>query len=199
MTTPSTHTKAGWTLINFLPAGSWWRVLAVLVGTAAMSLGAQVSTPTLGDVPGTLQPLAALLVGAALGPWLGALAVAIYVVAGALGAPIFAGGASGYGGPTSGYFLGFIVAAFIVGLITRRACTRELSAAAPRVILAMLAGLAAIYIGGITWLVTDVGLSLSDAMSAGFSPFIIGDLLEALIASAIVIALASRMRISPTN
>ena len=193
------NTKAGWTLVNFLPAGSWWRVLAVLVGTAAMSLGAQVSTPTLGDVPGTLQPLAALLVGAALGPWLGALAVVIYVVAGALGAPIFAGGASGYGGPTSGYFLGFIVAAFIVGVITRRACTRELSYAAPRVILAMLAGLAAIYIGGITWLVTDVGLSFSDAMSAGFSPFIIGDLLEALIASAIVIALASRMRISPTN
>lgn len=194
MTSPGTGARSSWTLVDSLPAGKGWRLLAVLVGAAAVSLGAQVSTPTSGDVPGTLQPLAVLLVGALLGPWLGALAVAVYVVVGALGAPIFAGGSSGYGGPTSGYFIGFVLAAFVVGLITRRACTRELSAAAPLIIVAMLAGLAVIYIGGIAWLVAKVGLSFGEALSAGFDPFIVGDILEALVAAAILLAITAKLR-----
>ena len=192
MIVPAQNAPASWTLLDSLPAGKWWRVLAVLVGAGVITFGAQVSTPSSGDVPGTLQPLAVLLVGATLGPWLGALAVAVYVAAGALGAPVFAGGASGFGGPTSGYFIGFIVAAAVVGLVISRGRTHPVSAAGPRVIGGMLAGLAVIYIGGIAWLMGSVGLTISESMSAGFNPFIVGDLFEALIASAIVLALISR-------
>ncbi|MFM7147499.1 MAG: biotin transporter BioY, partial [Actinomycetales bacterium] len=115
MTSPSNNDVQRWTLLDRLPAGLWWRLLAVLVGAALVSMGAQITTPSGGEVPGTFQTLAVLVVGALLGPVFGTASVALYVLLGGLGAPIFANGGSGFGGPTSGYFIGFIIAALVVG------------------------------------------------------------------------------------
>ena len=194
MTDASKARTSGWLPMDRLPAGPWWRLLAVVVGAGMVSLGAQIVTPSLGEIPGTLQPLMVLLVGMVLGPLYGTLAVALYVVLGVLGAPIFADGGSGYGGPTSGYFIGFIAAALISGFLSQRACALASGQATARLIVAALVGLAAIYVGGLAWLTLRVGLSFAEAISAGFSPFIVGDLLEAAVAVSVVALLAAVLR-----
>jgi biotin transport system substrate-specific component len=138
--------------------------------------------------------LAVLVVGALLGPVFGTASVALYVLLGGLGAPIFANGGSGFGGPTSGYFIGFIIAALVVGLVSRRACALPPNRAVPRLLVAMLLGLVAIYLGGLAWLVLRSGLSIGEALSAGFAPFIVGDFLEAIFAVAVTAVVAARLR-----
>src|SRR3989344_8141363 len=73
-------------------------------------------------VPITLQTLVVLLSGAMLGPYYGALAMILYVVVGALGLPVFAGGGSGIGavlGPTGGYLISYFIAAFVIGKVVQ--------------------------------------------------------------------------------
>lgn len=172
----------------------WWRLLVIVAGAGVISLGAQVSTPSGGDVPGTMQPLAVLLVGLLLGPWRGTAAAALYVVLGIIGAPVFAGGGSGYGGPTSGYFIGFIIAALLAGLVSQRACGLSPARAMPRLLGAAALGLVAIYALGLGWLIVRVGLSLPDALAAGFTPFIVADLLEGVVAAGLTALLAAFWR-----
>ena len=186
--------RNAWVVGDSLPVGPWWRVLAVVVGAGVVSLGAQVTTPSGSEVPGTMQTFAVLLVGALLGPVIGTAGVALYVLLGILGAPVFANGVSGYGGPTSGYFIGFIIAALVVGLVSRRVSSRAPAQALPGLLAAMAVGLAAIYVCGLAWLVLRVGLSLTDALSAGFTPFIVVDVLEAVVAAAAAGLLASALR-----
>jgi biotin transport system substrate-specific component len=186
-----------WVPGNQLPAGIWWRLLAVVAGAGVVSLGAQTTTPSLNEIPGTLQPLAVLLVGMGLGPLYGTLGVGLYVLLGVLGAPVFANGTAGFGGPTSGYFIGFILAALIAGLISERACAQATARATTRLIVAALIGIFMIYAGGLIWLMVNVGLSFTDALAVGFTPFIIVDLLEAAVAAAVVAILASTLR--PTS
>ncbi len=74
-------------------------------------------------VPITLQTLMVLLSGAMLGAYYGALAMIIYLVLGAIGLPVFAGGSSGVGallGPTGGYLFSYPVAAFVIGYMTQK-------------------------------------------------------------------------------
>ena len=69
-------------------------------------------------VPITLQTLVVLLAGAMLGSYYGALSMILYIVVGALGLPVFAGGGSGIGallGPTGGYLFSYFIAAFVIG------------------------------------------------------------------------------------
>ncbi len=81
-------------------------------------------------VPITLQTLAVLLSGAMLGPYYGALSMIIYLVVGAIGLPVFAGGSSGVGallGPTGGYLFSYPLAAFVIGkMLEKRNLSRFL-------------------------------------------------------------------------
>lgn len=93
--------------------------LASLVAVAVVALSARVDLAVPGSpVPQSLQTLAVVLVGALMGPRRGTLAVLLYVVAGAVGLPVFADGASGPGqllGPTGGYLAGFVAGAWVAG------------------------------------------------------------------------------------
>ncbi|MBI2656788.1 biotin transporter BioY [Candidatus Woesearchaeota archaeon] len=74
-------------------------------------------------VPITLQTLMVLLSGAMLGPYYGALSMIIYLILGAIGLPVFAGGSSGVGallGPTGGYLFSYPVAAFVIGYMLQK-------------------------------------------------------------------------------
>jgi len=129
-------------------------------------------------VPVTGQTLGVLLVAAALGARRGTAAVLAYLAEGALGLPVFAGG-SGMAylfGPTGGYLLGFLAAAWVVGALAERGSERNLRTAW----LAFLAGEAVIYAFGVPWLGLYVGFSR--AVVLGFTPFLLGDLLKALFA-----------------
>lgn len=136
-------------------------------------------------VPITLQTLAVLLTGAALGSKRGGLAMLVYLAEGAVGLPVFAGGVGGFLGLlgiTAGYLWAFPIAAFVVGLLCERGLDRRIITSA----LAMLPGTLIIYAIGVTWLAIVLNISFTKALSFGLVPFIPGDLLKLVIAAALL-------------
>jgi len=155
----------------------------VLAGAVLTAVLAQVSIPLpFTPVPITLQTMGALLVGSALGSKRGALSLLVYALAGMLGAPVYAAGAGGAShvlGATGGYIVGFMAAAWVAGRLAESGWDRRW-----RVILAMVAADAVIFIIGMAWLVPFVGL-VNVAM-AGLIPFIPGEVLKIAAASGLL-------------
>jgi biotin transport system substrate-specific component len=163
---------------------------------ALIAVGAFLAIPV-GPVPIVLQNMFVLLAGLLLGSRWGAASVAIYLLAGACGLPVFAGGSGGVGhliGPLGGYLLGFLAAAWVVGYVAERANGKIVAEVA-----AMAAGSLIIYGLGVFWLKTMLGLSLHKALAVGMYPFLIGDALK--IAAAVPIARSIRplLRQSPDD
>jgi biotin transport system substrate-specific component len=153
---------------------------ALALGTSwLIAISAQISIPLpFSPVPITGQTLVVLLAGLLLGKKLAAAAVGLYLLQGAVGLPIFAGGRSGFAtllGPTGGYLFGFLAAAYIVGMLSELPYHRSLLQAAS----ALLIGNAVIYIFGLAWLVRFVGES--HTLQLGLYPFLVGDLLKLLL------------------
>jgi biotin transport system substrate-specific component len=167
-------------LADLLP-GSRVRDVALIVGGAGLTgLAAQVSVHTsLSPVPFTLQTLAVLFVGAALGSVRGVLSMIIYAAAGSLGVPWFSSHSSGWGGPTIGYILGFIVSAAVVGELARRGNDRHVVSTVGL----MALGSALVYAVGASWLAHDLHLSASVAIDKGVTPFLIGDAIKIAVAA----------------
>ncbi len=136
-------------------------------------------------VPVTLQTLAVLLTGAALGSKRSGLAMLVYLLEGAAGLPVFENGTGGFIhliGITGGYLWAFPIAAFVVGLLCERGLDRRIITSA----LAMLPGTLIIYAIGVTWLAIVLHISFIKALSFGLVPFIPGDLLKLVIAAALL-------------
>ncbi len=167
-------------LADLIP-GSLVRDAALIAGGAGLTgLAAQVSVHTsLTPVPFTLQTLAVLVVGAALGSIRGMLSMALYLVAGTAGVPWFEHHTHGWGGPSFGYILGFIVAAGVVGELARRGNDREVLSTVGL----MALGSALVYIVGAAWLAHDLHVSASKAIDLGVTPFLIGDALKIAVAA----------------
>lgn len=171
------------TLVEYLvlPRAIGHEALLIVSGSIFIALMAQVSIPLpFTPVPITGQTFAVLLVGALLGPWRGALTVGLYLVEGGLGLPVFAGGSGGLArilGPTGGYLLGFVAAAWVVGYLCRRGWDRRIPTAA----IAMLAGNIVIYLFGLPWLARFVGPD--PVLTYGLYPFIPGDLIKIFLAA----------------
>jgi len=139
-------------------------------------------------VPVTGQTFAVLLVAASLGR-LGVASVLLYIVEGAVGLPVFAGGAFGAArliGPTGGYLAGFVVAALVLAWCVDRGLDRRIGTA----LLAMLAAEVAIYACGVLWL-SRFPLTVSP-LQAGLYPFIPGDLLK-MVAAGLLLPAAWRI------
>jgi biotin transport system substrate-specific component len=171
------------------------RVVAVGLFAAATALAAYITVPAL-PVPVTMQTLVVILSGALLGPVLGAAAQVTYLLAGAVGAPWFAGGTAGaikLFGPTGGYLLAFPVAAFLVGVLARRLAPAAAPAARRAVGLgvALVAGSALILLGGWAQLAILVGDPVR-AFQLGVLPFVLGDLFKVLLALIVAIRLRAR-------
>ncbi len=152
----------------------------VVLGSALVALSAQVQVPML-PVPMTLQTLAVLAIGAAFGARLAAATLLLYVAEAALGLPVMAGMGGGLAklmGPTGGYVLGFVLAAFAVGKLAERGFDRN----AATMFAAMLVGAALIYVPGALWLSGFVG-GLDKAFALGVAPFVLGDVVKAAIAA----------------
>ena len=169
------------------------RVGAVVLGTALVTLAAQISVPLPGTpVPMTLQPLAVLLVGGLLGARLGAASLVLYLTLGIAGLPVLTPTVPLFGiarllGPTGGYLLAYPVAAFAVGALVRDG--REWR----RVALGVLAGLALIHLGGLAQLMILTG-SLEGAARLGTLPFLLGDLGKLGVATAVLTKLTPAVR-----
>jgi len=170
-------------LADLLP-GALLRDVLLIVGAAALTgLCAQVAIPLpFTPVPITLQTFAVLLSGAALGSWRGGAAMLLYLVAGGLGMAWFADGGSGFGGPTFGYIIGFVVAASVVGALASRGADRTVSGT----VAIMVLGNLIIYAFGVPWLVASTGMPLFVALEKGLWPFVIGDALKIALAAGLL-------------
>lgn len=159
----------------------------VLGGSLFVAAMAQVRIPLpFTPVPLTGQTLAVLVVGAALGARKGAASLLLYLFEGLIGLPFFAGGNHGVSvvlGPTGGYLLGFVVAAYVIGALAARGLDRRI----PTALLAFLAGEVVIYLFGVAWL--SLFLGWKGALVGGLLPFLIGDALK-LAAAALLLPAA---------
>ena len=164
--------------------------LAVIGSNLLLVLSARVAVP-FWPVPMTMQPFAMLLVAGFAGPGLATAAVAAYLVEGACGLPVFAGtpehgvGLAYLSGPTGGYLLAMLPAAWVAGQAARLWPRR------PALLFAgLLAAIAVVYLGGVAWLSRIVGFE--HALGVGALPFIPGDVVKAALACAVLLATRRR-------
>lgn len=166
-----------------LPRSTAWTV-ALTIGFALLTaVAAQIRIP-LGftPVPITGQTFAVLLSGAALGSTWGGASQLLYVLLGAVGLPFYTNAQGGWEaatGATGGYLVGFIVAAYVVGFMAERQQDRNVISAIP----AFLTGNLIIYAFGVPWLYNSVPQIATGeaALAAGFTPFILGDIIKIVI------------------
>jgi biotin transport system substrate-specific component len=164
---------------------------------AATAVGAYIIVPV-PPVPITLQTFFLYLSAVLLGGRLAALSQFIYLLLGIIGLPVFSGGKAGLGvlfGPTGGYLIGFLLGAFIIGkMIELRERPSLLW-----IMISLAAGTIVIYLLGVIQLSFVAKLTLIKSISAGIIPFLIGDVLKIIIASAITIKVRDRIGMFSTN
>jgi len=175
-------TPAVYSLIK--PSSRWLEIPILLSFNLLLVALAQLAINLpLSPVPITGQTLGVLLIGMALGRVRGTAVVLAYLVEGAAGLPVFAGGRAGMAvllGPTGGYLLGFVAAAFAVGYLADRGWDRKLWLC----VTAMTFGTTIIFASGLAWLANFV--PSGSLMTMGLTPFIPGALLKIAVASVIL-------------
>lgn len=186
----------GSTLLTTVAAGANMavgvRLAAVLFMTALTAVAAQITIPLpFTPVPLTLQPMIVLLGGAALGSRLGMASQVLYLLAGLAGLPVFATspalpqGPLRLIGPTGGYLMAYPIAAFLTGWLAERGYDRRYFTS----VAAMLAGLAVLLAGGVTWLAwfaVPAPAGLQNALELGLYPFVGPDLVKVAVAAAVL-------------
>jgi biotin transport system substrate-specific component len=153
-------------------------VLASLVA-ALTAVGAYIHIP-FGPVPIVLSTLFVILSGLLLGSRWGPASMALYLLVGAIGIPVFAGGKGGFAhflGPTGGYLLGYLISSWITGLISEKS-NRLLS----RDVIAVVIGSLILYGCGVPWLKIVTQMSWPRSLLVGVIPFLIGDAIKACVA-----------------
>ncbi|MGW6027179.1 biotin transporter BioY [Streptomyces sp. NPDC055099] len=179
MSIAAVSSRPGQVLADLLPASRAKDAAFVLGGAALTGIAAQIAVPVPGSpVPVTGQTFAALLVGTALGARRGFLSLAVYALVGMAGMPWFAEAGSGVAAPSLGYVLGMLLAATVAGALARRGGDRSVLRTAGTMVL----GSAIIYAVGVPYLAAATGMSMSQAVAAGLTPFLIGDALKAALA-----------------
>lgn len=159
------------------------RAVGIVVAAVALALASQIAIPLPGTpVPLTLQPFVVVLAGLLLGPLDGAAAMVLYLAAGAAGLPVFAPigppGLARLLSPTGGYLLAYPLAAAVAGWL---GAGREQFGAR---LVAAIAGMLALYVGGLAQLAIITG-SLASAAVIGVLPFVAADLVKAIVAAAL--------------
>ena len=170
------------------PGSTLIKISLAALFAALIAAGTFIAIP-IGPIPIVLQNFFAVLSGLVLGPLLGAAAVALYLLAGVIGFPVFAGATGGvvhFAGPTGGFLAGYLFAALAAGLIIGPRIKKSL----PRLVVAATAGFLVIYVPGIIWLKISGNLSWIKAFIAGFVPFIAGDIIKGIAA----VLIAPRLR-----
>ena len=160
-------------------------VLASLLA-ALTAVGAYIHIP-IGPVPIVLSTLFAVLSGLLLGSRRGLASMGLYLLVGAIGLPVFAGGKGGLAhflGPTGGYLFGYLLAAWMAGFISEHSHGLWVLE-----IIAVIAGSIAIYVMGVPWLKMVTRISWQKAWMIGVIPFLAGDAVKAVVILFLVRAL----------
>lgn len=176
------------TLWSTRDLGAAQKGLIAFSGTLLLWLSAKIQVP-FWPVPMTMQTLAVLLIGAALGAKLATATVVLYLFEGAVGLPVFAGtpekglGIAYLIGPTGGYLIGFVACAFFVGHMADRGLDRTV----PGMLLAAAIGHAVIFLLGWAWLATSMGAA--PAFTVGVAPFWAATILKTALAALLLPAI----------
>lgn len=159
-------------------------LLLVISASVLIAIAAQVAVRLpFTVVPMTLQPLAVILIGAALGSTRGAAAAALYLFEGFSGLPVGSQGNSGplwLLGPTAGYLFAYPLAAWVAGFVSERGWGSNVG----RAVTGMLLALTVVYAGGWAWLAI-----LTDARTAyvtGVAPFVLADVVKVALGAALL-------------
>ncbi|MEG9884341.1 MAG: biotin transporter BioY [Hyphomicrobiales bacterium] len=153
--------------------------------TAALAVFPPITLPVVG-VPISAQPLGVMLAGGILGARRGGLALVLFLALVAIGLPLLPGGRGGFGvflGPTGGYLIGFIVAAFAIGSLTEHFWQGLHYTKAFAI---CLAGVIVLYAIGIPWSAYVAKIDLWTALMASLL-FIPGDIVKGLIAAGVIV------------
>ena len=160
------------------------KVAMVLLGSILVGMSAQVSVPMF-PVPMTLQTLAISLIGLTYGARLAGVTLVAYLAQGAVGFPVFAGGAAGavhLVGPTGGFLIGFVAMAWLTALMVERGLNNGFL----RLFGAALIPGILLFVPGVLWLWVITPLDMNGAIAAGALPFILGAFVKAAVAALIV-------------
>lgn len=159
------------------------RNISYMAFFAALTCVMSYVTIPLPIIPITGQTLAVMLTGCVLKPWQSALSILIFLLLGAIGIPVFSGGAAGIGiivGKTGGYLIGFLLGAPLIYFLKGKKNN------IPLLLLAsVIGGMLVPYTFGVPWLSYITGMSLQKALLLGALPFIPGDLIKAFIAATV--------------
>jgi biotin transport system substrate-specific component len=178
------------TLVSVLPDATPMgravrNTLLALAGTAIIAVSAKIQVP-FWPVPMTMQTLAIIVIAMAFGAKLGFATLALYLFEGAIGLPVFAGTPEkGIGipymlGPTGGYLVGFIAAAWLAGWLAEKGWDRTfLKATAVN-----LVATAVVFVFGLAWLAPMYGLSKSIAV--GVTPFLLSSAFKIALGGALL-------------
>ena len=162
------------------------RVLGIAGFVLLTVAGAKIRVPLpFTPVPGTLQTIPVLLAGVFLGARAGATSQIVYLLLGMAGFPVFALAGAGPAyllGPTGGFLLGFMAAAFVTGALRDKTARFGTSG----LILALLSGSLVLDLCGLAWLTVILDFDTAAALRAGLFPFILFDLAKIMVAIGIV-------------
>jgi biotin transport system substrate-specific component len=164
--------------------------VAVILGSLVLAASSYVEAP-MWPVPITLQTYAVCIIGALFGARLAAATVVAYLIEGALGLPVFAGGVGGFAhllGPTGGYLVGFLIAATLTGALVERGWSKS----SVSLLGVMLLAHVVIFVFGVLQLQLFVGWAA--AWTGGVAPFLIGTIIKTIAAAATVRAAAPLLR-----
>lgn len=164
------------------------RLAIIAIAAAFMAISSQITIP-LPLVPLTLQTLSVGIIATVLKPSDSIFPILVYLVLGAIGLPVFAGGAAGFGvilGPTGGFLIGFLIQAQQVAQISKLVnLLKTTKSKLSLFIVANIIGTTWCLAMGTIWLSIASGLSLQAGFKAGFLPFIIPGLVKAILAAII--------------
>lgn len=161
----------------------------VLTGSLLLAAAAHIKVP-FWPVPMTMQSFVVMLMAASLGARLGSLTVLAYLIEGAVGLPVFAGGAgmAYLAGPTTGYLIGFLLAAIAIGFAADRGWTLN----PIECIATFVVGDAVIFAAGTAWLASQIGWE--SAIAGGLLPFLPGEAVKIALACASLTAATRLIR-----
>ncbi|MBP2314005.1 biotin transporter BioY [Azospirillum soli] len=155
---------------------------AVVLGSALLAVSAKVQVP-FWPVPMTMQSMVVILLGMAYGSRLAAATVALYLLEGLAGLPVFAGAGAGpayMAGPTGGYLLGFLLAATFTGWLAERGWDRT----PVKAVAALAIGHALLFVPGVAWMAVLFGGE--KAIALGLAPFWAATILKTALGAAIM-------------
>ena len=157
------------------------QVLLAVFGTILFWASAKVQVPMY-PVPMTMQTFVMLVVGMTYGSRLASATVGLYLLEGAIGLPVFAGGGglAYMMGTTGGYLAGFLISAFVIGLMAERGFDRTV----PRAAIAMAVGTVLQLVPGVLWLAYLIGWER--AIAGGLTPFLAGAAVKLALAACVV-------------